>query len=218
MEHSFQERVFSTFERIKNGHEADGCIRYPDIAPALSLSPVTLDAIGDPQNIALMTAWRQRFQHVFPSQFPVSEERTARWAVKLLHERPDRILFFVVDADGRKVGHLGLSSFDFEAGICEIDNVIRGCDDAPKGIMQAATEALVRWTFDVIAPRELHIQTGNDNTRALALYLRCGFLPFDMTALKHVPTGEGMSWVEAGPRDPVGRLAVHMRYRPQPGS
>lgn len=162
--------------------------------------------------IPLLTRWRRENQHGFAKIFNVTEEGTARWCRSQLIEREDRLLYLVQDAQGRFVAHVGVSSFDFEASTCEVDNIVRGEPQAQKGIMASALVILMDWIYAALRPREIQLRTFNDNSRALALYHRLGFVPFRLDPL-HETRDEGIvEWVPAQPDMHYDRFYVAMRH------
>src|SRR5262249_60077036 len=114
--------------------------------PAGGLGPGRWNAAGDLDSIVSLAQWREAANPFFPAQFPVTLDGTRRWLVKDLLEVPDRLLFWVRDPGGHRVGHVGLFRFDFDRRGVEVDNVVRGLPGSP-GIMSAGVQALVGWTF-----------------------------------------------------------------------
>jgi RimJ/RimL family protein N-acetyltransferase len=104
------------------------------------------------------------------------------------------------------------SSFDFAQGTCEIDNIVRGKACAPKGIMWAAVKTLLDWAYAELQPREVQLRTLHDNTRALVLYHRLGFLPFALYPLKRIEGNDFVEWISGEPQEHIDRFMVAMRY------
>lgn len=205
---AFARRVHETFAGLKAEPFGTPAARRADTL----LLPFTADCAGDARMIALLTRWRRENQHGFTKVFAVTEAGTAEWCRSQLVERPDRLLLFVADGAGRLVGHVGLSSFDFAAGTCEIDNIVRGEADAPRGVMAQAVRALLAWTARTLRPARIGLRTLADNTRALALYHRLGFVPRALHPLTWTLGPDFEEWVPAGPGDPTDRFFLEMTY------
>jgi RimJ/RimL family protein N-acetyltransferase len=139
-----------------------------------TLKVLTKIDIRDQKIIGLLASWREKNQRWFPSQFRVTIPGTARWAKKLVIEKEDRILFFLLDLHAKPIGHMGLYRFSTNYLSCEIDNVIRGAHIYP-GIMTDALKALLGWAHKTLGLNTVTLRLFSDNTSAIKLYARCGF-------------------------------------------
>lgn len=170
-------RVEDIFQKLKNNSACESSPVIPiqrDNEVIGVLRVVSRASIKDFKEIARLATWRKRNEKWFPSQFRVTLAGTKRWASANLVEQPDRILFMIEDLSGEPIGHVGLYRFDFAHKSCEIDNVIRGKNGIP-GIMTAAVIALCQWGKSVLGVNYYTLRVCNDNTKAIALYKRCGF-------------------------------------------
>ena len=86
----------------------------------------------------------------------------------------------IEDLNGIAIGHVGLYRFDFDRKTCEIDNIIRGEKGIP-GVMTSAITALCRWGEEELGIQAYTLRCKVDNTKALALYKRCGFREYEKT-------------------------------------
>src|SRR5947209_8584603 len=115
MEHSTpREEVLEKVRRVKEDPSALGCV-LPVVAGGRAVA--RLEGVGwrdlaDPDSVALLAAWREAAADAFPARFPVTLQGTRSWLVKQLLELPDRVLFWVKDGSGTRVGHVGLYRFD----------------------------------------------------------------------------------------------------------
>jgi RimJ/RimL family protein N-acetyltransferase len=131
-----------------------------------------------------------------------------------LLQRNDRVLFFVSDSNGNKVGHVGLFRFNYEEGFCEIDNIVRGSDQW-KGAIEAGCSAMMTWAFETLGLNRLYLRVVSDNERAIRLYERLGFTEVQRVPLRKVTAGDTTSWVEvvARPYEKIQRYFVSMELR-----
>jgi perosamine synthetase len=109
----------------------------------------------------------------FPGDSNLSEEGTARWLEAQLLELDDRILFFVQDPMGRKMGHVGLwrrNELDME-----LDNIIKNPVFEAKGVMSEAVKAIGRWAREFIGVEKLTLRVSPTNVHAIKFYSRLGF-------------------------------------------
>ncbi len=174
---------------------------------------ITSADLGRPELIQLLAKWRTVHEHWFPAQFKVTAEGTKRWLELGVLECKDRILFMLEDERNQPIGHMGFYRFNFAERHCEIDNVVRG-EAAKPGIMTPALQALMRWGLDVFQPAELRLSTYAENDKAISLYKRCGFEPYDKTPLVASRTPERVDWVPAKAGQEGERYSLWMRFKP----
>lgn len=217
MEQTCRERVLAVISELKEG------VRVPALAvqqhgrTIARLVPVTWRDAQRDDSIGLLARWREAANAFFPSQFPVTVAGTQRWLVQQVLELPERLLFWIRDNDGTRLGHLGLFRFDFSKPSVEIDNVVRGVDRTLPGLMTASMEALLHWSVETLGMQEIYLRVLSDNARALRLYERCGFREALRVPLVRQEEGPVVRWVEVDSsyRGPVERYFVSMRLLPQ---
>jgi RimJ/RimL family protein N-acetyltransferase len=209
----FERRVVRTFDSLKSGAFGSTIGPVETSGVAVELLPFTRDQLNNPELIQLLAAWRQANIAGFTKAFHVTTEGTHAWSRSQLIERRDRICFLLRQPGGPLLGHVGLSSFDFAAGTCEIDNIVRGESNAPKGIMQSSLMHLLDWTYRHLRPAEIRLQTLNDNSRALALYHQIDFVPFALYPLTRVEGPDFIEWIPAAPTDRFDRFMIAMRHQ-----
>jgi RimJ/RimL family protein N-acetyltransferase len=198
------EQVLATVRRLKETPDTQLPVLREGIVVA-RLVPVTW-ADDCPESVALLADWRRTASDAFPSQFPVTLAGTQRWLIRQLLELPERLLFWVTDTSGRRIGHVGLFHFNFAECAVELDNILRGVPGVLPGIMEASIRALLDWTFDTLGMDALTLRVFADNMRAIRLYLRCGFQEVQLTPLVRVVEGEVIRWVEVeDDTQPIGR-------------
>jgi len=195
------------------GFKIPGAQGIPLAGGAGALVPVGTDDLADPAAIALLARWREQAFDAYLVRFPVTLEGTRAWLERGVLGTPDRVLFWVVDPAGRRVGHLGLFRYDAPSRSIELDNVVRGEADGPAGIMTRATEALCRWCLDRAEIDSVCLRVFSDNDRALRLYERAGFVETMRRPLVRIDTANGWKWEDAPElhREPVARHFVTMR-------
>lgn len=185
-------------------------------APGISLAghagmlvPVSHTDAADSAAIALLARWREQAADAYLVKFPVTQEGTRSWLERGVLGTPDRVLFWVVDPAGRKVGHLGLFRYDAVTESIELDNVVRGEPDGPAGIMTRATEAMCRWCLGQKGIKQVCLRVFSDNARALKLYSQAGFVELFRKPLVRTETSNGWKWEEA---PELHRIAVARHF------
>jgi len=175
------------------------------------LKPVTyLYKTCRPKYINLIYQWRQENPIGFANRFEGSIEKTEDWINNILLPRKDRILFFVHNLDNTPIGHLGLSSFDYVAKSCEIDNVVRGKKEF-KGLMSLATKTLIDWGKRFLGVQNIYLKVLSDNPHAIKFYERLDFRIRSYIPLFKIEHDGMIEWIplkEAGERKPDKHFIV----------
>ncbi len=146
------------------------------------LVPVCELHAGDARLISTLARWRAENSSAFATRFPVTNEGTTTWLRAQVLDADDRILFLVLDREGRPIGHLGITNALNESRSMEIDNVLRGEPSEP-GLMSDALEALCKWTADVFRPSVLYLRVLSDNEHAIQFYRRIGWMDDELEPL-----------------------------------
>ena len=189
-------RSFAALKSIEDEREL-GRAALPLAESAGSLVPVCRLHLRDPELIELLGAWRVRNMHVYPTQFPVSFEGTATWLQERLLEVPDRILFLICEPGGRPIGHGGIDEALADSATARLDNVMRGVDDAPPGLMRTAVTALIEWTWATIAPDTIWAKVFSDNEPVIRLLHGLGFEDQGLSPLRRAQSGERITFEPA---------------------
>lgn len=167
---AFRTDVLAQFGLLKKGPYGSRAIGEQ----TLQLLPVTSDFLAGEANLGTLADWRRASLATFPRIEEITLEGTRTWSKRQLIEREDRILFMIAE-QGIPVGHIGLANIDYARSSCEFDNVIRGSDQASKGVMTRACELLIDWTYETLGATHIWVKTFLDNHPAIALYHRVGF-------------------------------------------
>lgn len=174
----------STFEQLMNRSveiEGEGFEEF-------RLVPLSQLHSNDEETVANLANWRNSAMHVFRDPAPATKEGTKRWLRDHVLLNPDRILFLILNQSGSAVGHLGL--WRRSSGSFEIDNVLRGEQTAPRGLMSQALITILLWAQEYLNLSELPLRVLKSNTHAVDFYHNLGFIP---TREIH------LMWDQAGP-------------------
>jgi perosamine synthetase len=166
--------------------------------------------------IKTLASWREKHRLAFPTQFPVTVAGTRAWLRQRLLDVEDRLLFLVTDEHGYPVGHLGLANARNDRFEVEIDNVVRGVDDAQPGIMSGAMRALLEWTEQNVAPSEIALRVLRDNVHAISFYRKLGFVDDGLVPLRRFENGTTISYepLDEHDRAEPDSYFLRMVYRP----
>ena len=175
------------------------------------ISPISWDDLNDDRLIGYLKDWRKENQNAFPCVFTVTHSGTRKWLRELVLAREDRLLFFVKDSHDEFIGHVGVSSCDYQNKTCEVDNIVRGRVSRQSNVMSHALVALLHWICDKIHPKHISLRVFNDNTKAINLYHKLGFCLDSLCPLKKIETDDGFEWVESD--TDVERFFISMKLR-----
>jgi perosamine synthetase len=178
-----------------------------------SLRMMTYDDLEDPAAIEALAKWREAAADAFPAAFKITLSGTQDWLQKAVLDTKDRLLFWVVDSQGKCVGHVGLFRFDFEQSRCEIDNIVRGEMTNNRGLMASAIQALLQWQQDVLGVPASYLRVFSDNERAMRLYERLGYEEIQRIPMKKIASADRVEWKEnfSEPYAACSRYFVTMR-------
>jgi hypothetical protein len=109
-----------------------------------ALVAATWEDAGDRAAVERLGRWHQSAFAVFGVPARVTAVGARQWLVEQVLEAPERVLFWVRDASGRVVGHVGLARFDFTARTVALRDVVCG-EPAGQALMGAAVGALRAW-------------------------------------------------------------------------
>jgi perosamine synthetase len=137
------------------------------------LIPVSEVNLEDSESIDYLMKLRNENFSLFSPQRLSTVESTTSWLNSLVKKNPNRILFFVVDKYGKKMGHLGI--WLRENGLFEIDNVIKDSTCTTKGIFREAIFAIANWADEFIGIEEITLRVLASNQHAVEFYEKLGF-------------------------------------------
>lgn len=197
---SFQKKTEDILFSLKNEKNINIPFEMSVVLPsgkALNIYVISKSFVQEAKTISLFAAWRDKANIWFPAQFPVTIPGTKKWAVEQLHNKKDRILFFMkLKNSSKPFAHIGLYRFNYDDKSCEIDNVIRGDDVAgTKGAMTIGIKILVDWTFTYLKVKKLFLQVFSDNKKAMKLYEEVGFKKVSQTPLVEKEENGVVMWV-----------------------
>jgi RimJ/RimL family protein N-acetyltransferase len=174
----------------------------------ITLRPVRLPICES--DVQLITKWRNEHRQSFFTWFTATEDRTRKWLYEKIIPTEDRILF-MIEAQARVFGHIGLTNFDFSAKSCEIDNVLRGRGNMARGGMTLALRGILVW-LRTLHMDSAHLRVFSDNMPAINLYNRCGFVIVKDVPMIRIDDTTSIRWVEAqgSVEDRNARHATHM--------
>lgn len=159
------------------------------------LSPVTAQSLSNKEDISLLAKWRKAAQDAFPAQFEVTEAGTKRWLENAVLKTADRILFWVHNDTGVKIGHVGLFRFDLSQKFCELDNIVRGETGSP-GIMQEACQALIGLCKGELKQEDVYLRVFSNNPKALKLYENLGMKEIQRSPLRKIEENGVIKWID----------------------
>jgi RimJ/RimL family protein N-acetyltransferase len=131
------------------------------------LEPVRRTDLESPETLSHLARWHE------------DTNEGIRERVAAILGNTNRRLFWVKTLAGTPVGHVGLAGFGCGGARVEIDQLLRGEPGVLPGVMYAAVQSLLSWTFQTFAVREIDLRVSGDCPRLLRICQRCGFRPGD---------------------------------------
>jgi len=162
-----------------------------------------------PQDVALLTLWRNRHVRSFLTEFVATDERTANWLSTAVHADPGKMLFMVDSPDGHSLGHVGLGFINWTTGYGEADAIVSG-GSSPPGLMKASLLALMTWSKDVLGLKTLYVRVRSDNS-AVEFYRKVGFVEQQRVPIVPSPVADGVHWREDAGAVNAPASLVHMQ-------
>jgi hypothetical protein len=161
-----------------------------------------------PEDVRVLTDWRNRHVQSFFTEFVATEERTARWLVESVGPDDTRILFMVDDTAGRTVGYMGLAFIDWDTGYAEFDAIVRG-GGGPPGLMARSIRTMWSWGRSALGLELLGGRVRSDNP-ALGFFGKVGVREHRRVPLRREEAGGEVRWVEDPSMEAGDPSAVHL--------
>lgn len=159
------------------------------------LRPVSTKREGlRPQDVRLLTEWRNRFSRSFLTEFTATEAQTAEWLINVIGTSENRLFFMVDDPMGRTFAHLGLTNVDWDRSYVEVDNVVRG-GESLRGTMTMILREFIVWIKAHLGLQTIEIRVRSDNT-AVEFYRKLGFQEISRVPLRQENQPHKTLWVE----------------------
>ena len=176
------------------------------------LRPVAVQSSSlNPQDVALLTAWRNKYVTSFLTEFEATTEQTSAWLMDIVAKKDNKILFMLDNLQGQTFGYMGLDYINWETGYGEADAIVKG-EEAPKGVMTMSLETLLAWGVSMLGLKELHVRVLEDNP-ALNFYKNMGFLPYKYMPLIEQKTAHQTTWVEMPIHTDSKRKLVYLQKK-----
>lgn len=208
-----KDKMLSLIKKIKFSNKANALtIPIKEGKKAVAQLKIITSDFTD-EDVKTLAHWRKANNAWFFSQFRVTNRGTKKWLKEQVINAEDRLLFWIQTPNNHFVGCIGICHVDFKGRTCEVDNVMRGVENAIPGVMTLSLNALLRWSFTVLKMKAVTLRVFSDNQRAIALYKRCGFKEIGKIPLKKVMKGKTTQWITIGkvrPKQIVARYSSQM--------
>jgi perosamine synthetase len=178
------------------------------------LVPVSKAHEANSELLEKLTDWRNKNVNVYPTQFVATVESTKAWLKDRLLAVDDRMLFLIVDNQGKVAGHVGFNGCNNDDCFFEIDNVVRGEQAAAKGIISAGMFALMEWARKTLNVNGFFLRVMDDNPHAIEFYKRNGFVEDCRIPLCREEKTGVISYREAHKDEQIFKTFVRMVWQP----
>lgn len=211
----YKKAVIANFSFLKSAvNVQEAFLRAIPIGKSGFLVPVCNAHEGDSDVLQKLTDWRNKNVHVYPTQFVATIQSTKAWLKDRLLAVPDRILFLVVDNQGKVVGHIGFNGCCNNEFLFEVDNVVRGDSVAEKGLFSKGVIALMEWARKTLNVGGFFLRVMDDNPHAIVFYKRNGFIEDRRIALVKEEENSLITYREASEGEQPVKAYVRMVWQP----
>lgn len=184
------------------------------------LRPLTFDyKISLPQIVNVLSSWRRNNPTAGTGTFHVTDERTENWLQKFVLKNENRIIFIIMDLQGRYIGHIGFAEFDYtgkngEGKTADIDAVLRGEKNILPGIMSDALRTLIYWGKRELKLENIFLDVFSDNLHAIQFYEKNHFEKVKRIALVKAVYDSETKWEidENINPDLAAKCYIRMKY------
>jgi len=186
---------------------------YDEKSRALSyLKPIQYDF--DYGIVSLLSKWRKENPSISTSSFKITHERTKKWLNNFVLNRKDRIIFMIYNLKNNPMGHIGLSNFDFDKNIAELDSVLRGVKDILPGLMFFCVKAIIDFGFQYLKLSGIQLSVLSDNKRAIDFYKKLNFSEIHRIPLVKLITKDETRYESKTkyPDLPIEKYYIKMKY------
>jgi len=151
-----------------------------------TLAPLIGDGIRlrllQAEDLATILAWRNRedTRHQFIHSEIITWENHLSWWEGYKSKAND-FVFIIEETQqlNRPVGQVSLYNMDLEKSEAEYGRLMIGDNEARgKGLARRATGLLISWAFNSVDLKRIYLEVFMNNTVAVNLYRRCGFVPY----------------------------------------
>lgn len=146
------------------------------------LLPVSNLDIDDDNSIQILMNWRNTHSYAYPSRAPVTKKSTKDWLINAVLQNDKKILFWVIDLNGNKIGHVGLV-FNEENKI-ELDNILRGVSFFSKGLMSKSISTLEFFIESELQITDIILKVLQSNQNAFDFYAKLKYIETHKIPLK----------------------------------
>ncbi|AZR83166.1 aminotransferase [Thiomicrospira sp. S5] len=179
------------------------------------LLPASVCHKEDNELISNLALWRNQNVGGYPTQFVATAEGTGIWLEKGLLQVEDRILFLVVDNQGKVLGHMGFNSCFNNEMLFEVDNVVRAENHLPtKNFFSLAMNAMIEWARKTINVSGFFLRVMDENDRAISFYERNGFVKQEKIPLAKEQEGGVVTYHAVESSELADKFFLKMAYEP----
>jgi hypothetical protein len=121
-----------------------------------SLHAAAWEDAGNAEMTDHLLVWHRCILSAFALPLPMTAVSIRRWLTEQILEAPERLLFWVRDGDGRAVGHVGLTRFDFVRETVAVHDVVCGVRGA-EVILMEGVETLKKWVGEAFGMQAIDL-------------------------------------------------------------
>ncbi len=184
MTYNKKQFVLNEILNIKNGFIGDYNFSFFCNEKLFTLRPIQFNYFEIYENLpALLSKWRKENPTISTGVFEITEDRTKIWLENHVLNNSDRIIFMIDDHENNSFGHIGLTNFNFENNIVELDSVLRGVKGIYPGLMSLSVYKIIDFVLNYLFLEGVGLSVFSDNESAISFYKNLGFKTVDKQPL-----------------------------------
>lgn len=169
-----------------------------------SLQAIVYGTLDDAEAIDQLAKWRGNGANLLEKSGDSTAEEVRNWLKTGVLEVKDRFLFWVLDPQGRRLGHVGLGRISLDERSCEMENVVWNEDGNYFGIMESAMVGLLQWQRSELGIPRSYLRMFADHEPLLKLCTGIGYGEVQRMPVKRIGRQGATEWREIN-QDPYQR-------------
>lgn len=211
----YKQSVVKSFDFLKSAlNIQEALLRAIPVEKLGFLVPVCKAHEGDIELLEKLAEWRNDNAQIYSTQFNATLETTKSWLNDYLCTSRDRVLFLLVDNQGKVAGHVGFKNCDNSNFLFQIDHLVIGESAVEDMFFTTGMLVLMEWARKTINVGDFFVQVMDDNLDGINFYQNNGFVEERRIPLFKEENNHIVFYREAIKSEKPVKAFVRMIWRP----